>query len=57
MNPVPIVRARGAEKCNHRGTGCCSYLHTSKVLEVCQSKWAVPAVGKCPITNESDDRE
>ena len=57
MNLIPIVRALGAEICNHRGMGCRSYLLTIKVLEVCQRRWAVPAVGRRPMTNESDESE
>ena len=57
MNLVPIVRALGAETRNHRGMGCRSYLHAIKALKVCQRKWAVPAVGRRPVTNESDESE
>jgi hypothetical protein len=57
VNLVPIVRALRAKTRNPRGMGCRSYLHAIKALEVCQHKWAVPAVGRRPMTNESDESE
>lgn len=53
MNPVPMVRVLGLERCNHHGRGCRSYLRTIKALEVCQYEWAVPVFARSPMTNGS----